>query len=149
MASKGKVSHSKHYDSSPGGRAIPPSLAERPRQLSSIPRFRRFRGNLIVNTDTGEVFGLPGRFQMEPDGGLQEGTFPGLGRVPRSRTFPPPHPRPRNVPKRVKAWESRSFDPGVCLGRYVRRRVLFALGLHGRHGAGGTYRRNAWSSFGC
>lgn len=37
----------------------------------------------------------------------------------------------------------------ICIRRKVRREVLFALDLHGRHGAGGSYNRTQDSQYSC
>lgn len=126
------------------------SLAQRPRNLSSIPRYRRSPEGFVINTDTGEILGnFPGRRPRAPSNeDFESVDFPMPVSTPRQ--YPVPGSRkPPGVPRRVAVGDLATPGLDVCIARYARRRVLFALGLEGRHGGGKRYRRSVWSDYGC
>lgn len=131
-----------------GVMVTPPSLAQRPRSLSSIPRYRRTSEGFLVDTESGELFGLEGSRSV-PSDALSEGFFVGFVPARSGQTvWRAPAPKPRPVPRRIRIADLRSVNPWICLKRKIRREILFALGKSGRNG-GRRYRRDAFSSYGC
>lgn len=124
------------------------TLAKRPRPLSSIPRFRRMSSGYLVDTESGEVFGMPGSRPV-PAEALEDGFFvPFVRPRPTPVFLPPPARKPPAVPRRIRLTDLRAANPWVCFRRKLRRAVIFAFGHSGRNG-GRKYHRNLYSQYGC
>lgn len=125
-----------------------PLQSSAPRTLSTIPRFTRTPQGFVVDTETGDILGGFGRRPTD-FGWAWPGEMPRPNRSSRIVPVPQGTPKPPDVPKKVSIQDFRRPQLSVCVKRYLRRKALFALGWHGRNGSGRSYRRNAFSQFGC